>query len=741
MRIYLTVICLLFYLTSIAALPGNGASRDIDSLKALLSTSLQKNITADTNTINLFNKLADKYFQLNPDSTYYYAQKSINLSKKLNYSAGLADALLQLGRANSLRGKSFDATQNFTTAIQLYEKIGDIQGLGKTYIAYGRMYNLLANYKSALSCLNLALRCSKQLKDEQGIADAYKNIGIVYYSEGQLSNALDYYYKALFLALENNYKVLSGEIYNDIGVTLQAMEVYPNALNYFYKALDIVQSENDVQGVGTMHENIGEILLVEDKYHEALTHLFKALSIVKKQNDIDGLTSTYTDVGLCYAHLGELSKAIKYLDTSARIAGNYKVVYNQAYAYIGLSTAYNMEKNYANAYKFALQGRALANKLGNISVRAAAALQLSKTLTGLGRYKEANEQLTQYLQLKNEIKDNESIQKLTSYNYDLNFTEKQHQLEQQQHERDLLYQQKIQRQRLMNTSFMVAFGAMIVIAFVYYRQKRKQQNINAKLAEKNREVLFQKASIDEQAHKLNDLNTLKDRLISILAHDLRAPLSTLRGLFSLLQDDSISHEQMIEMIPTVLKKLDYTSDFLDTLLFWINSQMENFENSVKTFAIKEIVKHEIESQAEQATRKGISLIDKVSNDIMASADPNSIRIVIRNLITNAIKFSKSNDVISVTAIIEKDEVMISVKDTGMGIPESQLKKLFRNKVDSKTGTGNESGTGMGLLFCKDLVEKCNGRIWVTSKPGEGSEFTFTLPAAVSISQSPAVQQV
>ncbi|MGN6179581.1 MAG: tetratricopeptide repeat-containing sensor histidine kinase [Mucilaginibacter sp.] len=742
MRVYLTFIFLLFYLTSSAAFTsskiGNGG---LDSIRTLLNSAPKKQDIADTANINRLNKLAEVYFQFNPDSTYYYAQKSIELSKKINYSSGLAGGLLQLGRANSLRGKTAEATKEFNSAVMLYKKLGDIHGLGETYIAYGRMYTLLADYKSALSCFNLALGCGKQLKDEHVITDAYKNTGIIYDNKGQLPNALDYYYKALFLAVKNHYKILSGEIYNDIGGTLETMEVYPNALNYFHKALNIVQEANDVQGIGTMHENIGEVLLDQKKYDQALVHLFKALDIAKKQNDIDGLTSLYTDVGLCYAHTNHLHKAIKYLDTSVQIAGKYKTVYNQAYAYIGLSTAYNMQKDYANAYKLALQGQALANKLGNISIRADAALQLSKTLTGLGKYKEANAELNQYLQLKNQIKDSESIQKLTSYNYDLNFTEKERQLEQQQRERDLLFKQRMHNQRLVNAIFMIAFVAMIVIAFVYYKQKRKQQKINAQLEEKNHEVLSQKTSIDEQAHKLNDLNILKDRLISVLAHDLRAPLSTLRGLFNLLQDASISHEELVEMIPTVLKKLEYTSDFLDTLLFWINSQMENFENSVKTFSVKEIASHEIESHYEQATLKGITLIDNVPEYAMACADPNSIRIVIRNLITNAIKFSKNGDVISVTAIAENGNIVISVRDTGQGISEPQLKKLFRNKVDSKTGTNNESGTGMGLLFCKDLIEKCNGRIWVTSKLGEGSEFTFTVPASVSVASSAAVPQV
>jgi signal transduction histidine kinase len=185
---------------------------------------------------------------------------------------------------------------------------------------------------------------------------------------------------------------------------------------------------------------------------------------------------------------------------------------------------------------------------------------------------------------------------------------------------------------------------------------------------------------------------------------------------------------MLEMIPGVLKKLEYTSDFLDTLLFWINSQMENFESSAKNFFVKDIVAFEADNYQEQAALKGIRLIDSVPDDVVASADPNSIRIVIRNLITNAIKFSREGDTIEIVAEREDTEnYVITVKDTGTGMSEEQLKKLFKSKVNSKAGTNNESGTGMGMLFCKDLVERCSGRIWVNSKPGEGTAFSFTVP--------------
>lgn len=245
----------------------------------------------------------------------------------------------------------------------------------------------------------------------------------------------------------------------------------------------------------------------------------------------------------------------------------------------------------------------------------------------------------------------------------------------------------------------------------------------------NADVLNQKAALDEQAFKLNDLNAMKDRLIAILAHDLRAPLSTLRGLFDLLQDDSISHREILDLIPLVIKKLEYTSDFLDTLLFWINSQMENFENATKTFSVAEVINRVTKNLEEQVTDKKTILKVETPANLVATADPDSIGIVIRNLITNAIKFCDENDIIEVSAQQDNQNILIRVKDTGTGMTPDQTQKLFKIKVESQTGTRNESGTGMGLLFCKDLVEKCKGKIWVTSEMGSGTTFCFTIPIA------------
>ena len=704
----------------------------VDSLKNLVESSLKSQAGPDTLGINRLNKLADNYFESNPDSTFFYGQKAIELSRKINYKAGLADGLVQTGHADFFKGKFVQARQNFDEAIDIYKNINDLTGLANCYKLYGRLLGLLARYDEAMVFLKKALAIDFQIKNEREAGEVYKIIGITAYSKGQLSGALDDYYKALYIALKVDNKTAAAANYNDIGEVLKTMEMYPKAYEYYKKALKIFIASKDLLAVGTVEENIGETLYALKQYDPAIVHIQKAVRIANAQDDKDGLSSVYADLGLCYAQKNQFDLAIKYLSLSLKISSKYKNVYNEAYTLIAFATVYNLKKDYKHAYDYAMQGQKLALKLGNnLHVRSSAMLQLNKTLAGLGQYNNAYNLLRQYIDIKDSLNNNESIQKLTSYNLEFNFAKKEHQLKQQHLEKDIIYQQSIKQQSLINTIFLIAIVGMIAISVVYYRQKRKQQKINKMLAEKNHEVLKQKLDIDDQANKLNDLNVLKDRLISVLAHDLRAPLSTLRGLFSLLQDETISHRQLLDMIPNVLKKLEYTSDFLDTLLFWINSQMENFENSAKSFHVKDIVSYETENYTEQAALKGIKLIDSVSDDVIISADPNSIRIVMRNLITNAIKFSRENDTIEITAVQQDDHShIISVNDTGTGMSEDQLNKLFKSKVNSKTGTNNESGTGMGMLFCKDLVERCSGKIWVTSKQGYGTKFSFTVPTGI-----------
>lgn len=719
------------------------ANYRVDSLRTLLAAALaNKDNPIDTLTINRINKLAAEFADINPDSTLYYGKMAITRSLAIKYKKGIADGMVSTGKIYALKGDYDKAQKNFIGAKLLYSNLKDDKGLSDCYIEYGRMYNRIASYDMASSYFKQALDIKRRMKDEIGIADCYHNMGMVSDNIGKSPYALDNYFKSLSLDIKLHDNLKAASNYNNIGVVMQEMEIYPKSLEYYKRAIKIWQDAKNIQGISTAYENIGEILMAEKKYDDAIVYFAKSMKLTKGQDDVDGLSSLYSDLGLCYAYKKEYASSLNYLGQGFKVASTYNLDFNKAVSYIAFATVYNQQKDYQNAYKYATLAKNLAKKLGGLPNRANAALQLSDALGGLKRFEEAYTAQKEYNVLRDSLKSDESVQKLTSFNLESNFAEKQHLLSEQQQRKDELYRQKIQRQGLLSAIFFVIILGMAAVLIVYNRSKRKQQRINSILEYKNHEVVQQKTNLDEQAQKLNDLNNLKDRLISVLAHDLRAPLSTLRGLFSLLEDDSISHDQFLSMIPQAVKKLEYTSDFLDTLLFWINSQMENFDSSSKSFPIKDVISYEVTNYNEQATSKGIRLIDNVPETLTVAADPNSIRIVTRNLITNAIKFSREGDAINVSAFQRDDNyVLVSVKDSGVGMSEKQLNKLFKSKVDSGTGTNNESGTGMGLLFCKDLIEKCNGSIWVESTPGLGTEFFFTLPIGVLKEQEPLLLSV
>jgi signal transduction histidine kinase len=710
----------------------NLANFKVDSLKTLLASTLtNKDNPTDTVTVNRINLLAKEFADINTDSTIYYSKMAISKSMAIKYKKGVADAMLNLANVYTLKGDYNAAQKNFVGAKLLYINLKDDKSLSDFYLSYGHMYNRTANYNVAADYFQKALEIKKRIKDEAGIAQCYHNIGWVSDNIGKSSYALDNYFKSLSLDIKLHNNLAAANNYNNIGELMKGMEIYPKSMEYYKRALKIWEDQKNKQGISTAYENIGEIFMAEKKYDQAIVYLSKSLKLTKEQDDKDGLGSLYVDLGLCYSNKKQFIASLDFLDQALNISTAYKIDYNKAYAYIGFATVYNQKQDYINAYRYALLAKTLADKLGNLINRTNAALQLSEALGGLGRFEDAYKAQKEYNVLRDSLKSDESVQKFTSFNLESNFAEKQRLLAAQHQRQDDLYQQKIQRQGLLSAIFFLIILGMAAILMVYYKAKLKQQKINTILEDKNAEVIQQKADLNDQAYKLNDLNNLKDRLISVLAHDLRAPLSTLRGLFGLLEDDTISHEQFLTMIPQALKKLEYTSDFLDTLLFWVNSQMENFDSSAKNFPIKDVISYEVSNYCEQAFEKGILLTDSVSGNITVAADPNSIRIVTRNLITNAIKFSRKDDTIVVSAYQKDDNyILVSVKDSGVGMSEKQLNKLFKSKVDSGTGTNNESGTGMGLLFCKDLIEKCNGKIWVESIQGSGTEFFFTLPIGI-----------
>jgi PAS domain S-box-containing protein len=238
------------------------------------------------------------------------------------------------------------------------------------------------------------------------------------------------------------------------------------------------------------------------------------------------------------------------------------------------------------------------------------------------------------------------------------------------------------------------------------------------------------SQVVKYAEELKSLNSIKDKFFSIISHDLRGPFQGFLGATNLLatEIDTLSKEEIMEIGEALNVSLHKQLDLLNTLLDWSRLQTGDFIIKSEQLFLGNKISEIIQPFKLLASQKKIKLINSVDRDIIILADLNMLSLVIRNLLSNAIKFTKENGTVRISASTKENFVVITVEDNGVGIAQDDIKKLFRmDHYYSTEGTIKESGTGLGLLLCKEIVDKHNGKIWVESELNKGSKFIFTIP--------------
>jgi signal transduction histidine kinase len=236
--------------------------------------------------------------------------------------------------------------------------------------------------------------------------------------------------------------------------------------------------------------------------------------------------------------------------------------------------------------------------------------------------------------------------------------------------------------------------------------------------------------ITEYSQKLQIANTTKDKFFSIIAHDLKNPFNTLIGFSEILKNsfDELTEDEVYENLNIIHSTSKNGYVLLDNLLQWAQTQTNQIKFNPELIRLKSAIQECIDGIENQSQFKDIEIVNKVLNNHTIIGDINQIKTIVRNLISNAIKYTTRNGLILVKSEIVGENMQISVKDTGVGIPESDLKNLFQlDRIFSTPGTNQEKGSGLGLVLCKEFVEMHGGKIWAESMEGNGSEFIFTIP--------------
>lgn len=253
---------------------------------------------------------------------------------------------------------------------------------------------------------------------------------------------------------------------------------------------------------------------------------------------------------------------------------------------------------------------------------------------------------------------------------------------------------------------------------------------NSELEKSQNEIVSKNKALEELLIELREINSTKDKMFSIISHDLKNPFTTIMGFAEILKDDieEMTQPEVNDFISRIHRTSRRTYELLENLLGWSRAQSDSLTISKIEVNIRSIAKKVTDLATDTATEKELTLKTEIEENLKVFADPNALETILRNLVMNAIKFSMQGKEITIKATQIDSVVKISVEDQGVGMDEETIGKLFRNDLHySTSGTQQERGTGLGLILCKELVEKHGGTMTVKSKPAEGSIFTFTLP--------------
>lgn len=569
------------------------------------------------------------------------------------------------------------------------------------------------------------------------------------------------------IAQKRAYHYLLAKTWNHLGLISNNRAFYAEALVFYFQVVDIATKKEYNDQLGYAYQSIANIYIRNDnKQRDAIDFINKSFQVFQKVNNLDGFAYSYLILGRFYGRKQAFDSAIVNYGKALRIWENLQNENSIANIYYEMGVLFKKQKQYDKAHLHFDRAYFIFNRLNNtrgkiliinefadidlqnnkldsalMQVNDALALTQSSGITELVEiaYKQLitiyeakrnYQQAHRYEKLLNHYKD--SISNVEENRYALEI-ETKYILDKKNEDIKRLEEQNQRKQNALYLLIIVLLAMLAIGLLLYFNIKQKQKT--------NQQLLFQQAQIKTQNNQLSQLNEeinlqkeeqeklniFKNRLFSIISHDLRNPIASLKGALFLFKSDFLTAQDRSDLVDKLSHDLQASSYLLDNMLNWTKAQMEGLKINPVSFSAYAIVIENFELLKPQATQKQITMECNIASDTMIYADLEMIKTVIRNLLHNAIKYSFPKGKIQVFTATTNEYTELSVQDYGQGINNDAKQKLFGSDHFSTFGTANEKGSGLGLLLSKDFVEKNGGSIWVESVENEGSIFTIKLP--------------
>ncbi len=619
----------------------------------------------DTTKVSLAIKIAQDYMLIDPDSSIFYAQKGLSISERLDYLRGKAVCMHLLGTA----------------------------------------YTMKDNYATGLKYIYSSLELKQQLHDEKGIAAGKITLGNIYKNALELS-------KAMWV---------------------------------FKEAADIFEKLHDTINYGVSLNCMANVCVDQDSLKQALAYFLKASDIAVRYKNVYSIANANLNMAIVYNKLGDREKSRRFAEAGLKLSSEIQYAEGEAGCKIVLARVAMAEKDYKQAIGFATDALEISQDLESYYDIYRSSSILYGCYKETGDYRKA----LKYHEISGAANDSimcldkaESLSRIQLNNEIRHRESEISELKQKSREKNLA---------LIVLVFVIAAG--LIITYIILRSRQKERKINQLLllqteanVKQNAELLIQKEFIEKQNSEIAEKNTLltkkneelqildeqRNKILGRVAHDMRSPLGTICGLVEVISSE-IDENNYTE----VKKYLTYIENISKSSLQLVNDLLDisviasgKLVLQKASVAYSELLRETAGYYNIRGIKKNIRVnLSMPKEELGVFCDPNKIRQVLNNLLDNAIKYSESNTLIELRTKLENGFIRTEVTDAGVGIPEEDIEKLFKEfSVTSVKSTGNEKSSGLGLAICKKIVETHGGQIGVCSKLGRGSTFYFTIPA-------------
>ncbi|WP_066224375.1 tetratricopeptide repeat-containing sensor histidine kinase [Formosa haliotis] len=668
---------------------GFAQTKAIDSLTVQLA--FQK---TDTSKISTSIKLVQELYDENEyNLALKYIYESEKLATKLNYTPGLSKIAYLKALLYTQKEDYLNAINHFYEAKNLFKTLQDTLAIARINNQIGLIEISRGYYEQGLNHTLSAIQELEKRNLNKELKNAYKGLASAYFKNEKYEQAIEFNLKRLKIEEQFGNKDQIIEINKNLAGLYSIEKEHRKSIDYYERIL-FLNPEND-SILTDILPKIGHEYLQFRDFDKAQAYLSKSLLLSRKTKHIPSLIEALNTTGeLNYkqnkTHLAER----QLIEAHALLLSNPNKT-EELKNYWLLKTVDSIQQDYQRAFMWQNKYYNLKDSLEQAKITEAAAKQ--NKMLNLDHFQEAqaiplpNTPQTDLVTFGTNKKDFDKLQ-------------------------------------LITYALLAAFVIVSTFLVLIYRNRDRRNKYTLDLEAKTKKIELQNEAILEQSAHLENINNVKDKLFSIVSHDLKDSLTSINGFIDLLKDGSLTRQEFDRLIPELSENANNASLLLFNLLNWSKSQMESLEPSATMFDIREVFHDKLKLIEHKLIDKNIELVDNTLRDFVY-ADYSMIEIIIQNLLTNAVKFSKSGDRITIANHVSNGKTIISIQDTGVGISKENIQKLFKCNSFTTVGTKNEKGTGLGLSICKELVELNNGKIWVESIMNSGSTFYVELPKA------------